>query len=322
MPSQRCCFSGGIIPCEYAINFLVTSTIQKVHTKSQTTSIPISFQVWMIHYMAQYTTNPSPTIISTITPFNTESILPNTGIKSDGTHQWNRKQWTDVTCQTIETPAKPPPRKMSSRQETKQTTLSSKLVKEPTRIAAMISELRAHEKNACFAQCPMHTRSATELVVTMAPRLVMPNVTGTEISKNDRMFISPITHNTHMNHQNSRRNNPSGKLSDRESSHADCHLTSDMQTKANMLHKTVRSWNYVPHHTPIPKQIMVTVQRVTHKTVLITKKPWDWALSVNITRENKKMNAQTSEVERKLNTSKSDWLGAKLCLHRACSRIQ
>ena len=38
-------------------------------------------------------------------------------------------------------------------------------------------------KNACFAQCPMHTRSATELVVAMAPRLVVPSVTGTESAK-------------------------------------------------------------------------------------------------------------------------------------------
>ena len=34
------------------------------------------------------------------------------------------------------------------------------------------------------------------------------------------------------------------------------------------------------------------------------------------------MNARTSQVERILNTSKSDWLGAELCLHRACSRTK
>ena len=176
-----------------AINFSSRPQSQKFHTKPQTTSSQYHPNS-LIHYMAQYTTNPSPTIIQRSR--HQHGIgLATYGISPTALTNETVKNWTDVTCQTSETPAKPSPRKMSFGK--KPATTASKLVTEPTRTAAMISELRAHEKNACFAQCPMHTRSATELVVAVAPRLGMPNVTGKEIAKMTSCSIANHSQYTH-----------------------------------------------------------------------------------------------------------------------------
>ena len=60
-PSQRYCLAGANIPCESQLH-LVTSTIPKIHTKSQTTPSQHDSN-WIIHSMAKHTTNTSPTII-------------------------------------------------------------------------------------------------------------------------------------------------------------------------------------------------------------------------------------------------------------------
>ena len=308
MPSQRYCLAGAIIPCESQLH-LVTSTIPKMHTKSQTT---ISKWFQLDHPQHGETHNKHiPDNHSTITPF-TRNRSRHVWIKSDGTHHWNQKPSLPATTTS----------KLANLDFCTPRETQSRTIQELTRTAAMISEFRAHEKMLASrnVQCTHTLRNGIGGGRGTTSRHAQRHVVQSQ--QKWPHVHSTITHNTHMNHQNSGRNNPSNKLSDRTSSHADCHLTSDIQTKATCGHKTVCSWNYVLHQTPIPKQIMVAVKEC-YKNCAHHDKNWDWALSVNITRENKKMmNAQTSHVERALNTSKSDWLGAELSLHRVCSRIK
>ena len=204
---------------------------------------------------------------STITPF-TSNRSRHVWIKSDGTHNWNQKPSSPATTTS----------KLANLDSCTPRETPSQTIQELTRTAAMISELRAHEKmlashNVQCTHAPQRNRWWPRHHVSSCP------TSRVQSQQKWPHVHPPITHNTHMNHQNSWRNNPSNKLSDRESSHAACQLTSDIQTKNHMLHKTVRSWNYVPHHTPIPKQIMVTVKE-WYRNCAHHEKTRDWTLFV------------------------------------------
>ena len=157
--------------------FLVTTTNPKIHTESQTTPSQNDSN-WIIHNMAKHTTNTSLTI--TQRSRHSHAIGPATS-------------GSNPTTLTIETRnlryLQQPHRNWRTLTSAHQEKLNHKPSKNWPEMLLWFRSFVHMKKCLLRAMSNAHTRSATELVVAVAPRLVMPNVTWCRVSKNDRMFI-------------------------------------------------------------------------------------------------------------------------------------